>query len=756
MINVQIVHKGLAKESIAREETIFHAANGYVGVRGCLEEKVPDGVTTIRGTYLNGYYDKKPICYGERLYGFPQTQEGIVNVVDVQSIRLRLGEEWLDPFSGEVLEHVRTLDMEAGFTVRLLHWRSPMGKEIILTVRRMASFALRELFTLRYEVASVNYEGPISIISTQNADVRNFADPNDPRMAAQAHQHLTVESMTRDGETDLITCRTKASRLMMASAVCHRTGDGFHISQCQNPSSLETILKTRLSPGMRAEVVKWCIFTDQRRYEDPAKAALHLMEKALRQPLQAWEDKQREYLSAFWETSRVLVAGDSRLQDSIDFSVYQLLQSAGRDDISNVAAKGLSGEGYEGHYFWDTEIYIFPFFLLTDRDAAKGLLCYRHGILSSARAQARLLGHQKGALYSWRTISGPECSSYYPSGSAQYHINGDVAHSFIQYYLATGDLQFMAQKGAEVLVETARLWLDAGHMQEGMFRIDCVTGPDEYTCIVNNNYYTNASAKENLRYAAMICDALDKEGMAGQVQKATGVTKEELQAFLTAAEHMYLPYDEKLGIPPQDDTFLNKKPLDLAALPKTDFPLLLNYHPLFLYRHQVCKQADTVLAHYLFEDLADEDTIRRSFAYYEKITTHDSSLSACVFSIMAARLNDMEKALQYFLKTAFMDLEDAHGNTRDGLHTANLGGTYLGIVAGFGGLRIREDGLLLRPRLPSGWKSYQFRFQYRDSLLEVQVLPGICRIALLKGQPVSLLVHRERVLVQGEVTVAFS
>lgn len=753
MMHMRLIRQDLHKNDTALMETLFHTANGYLGVRGCLEEGAPEGVSTIRGTYINGFYDEKPISYGEKLYGFPETQQTIVNLTDVQTVGVYLGEERFSVFQGELLFHERELDMAAGEAIRRARWRGQSGREIAIEIRRMASFDTKELFVLEYAVTSVDYDGPLSFVSLQNAHVTNFSDPDDPRVAAAPHEFLQTEETFAEGDSAFIVCRTKATGLAMVSAVAHDGPAGFSKAREIVPGLVTERFEGHIAPGETARLVKRCVFTDARRHGDPLGSAKALLMGAIRTDLADLRARQKTYLQKFWAVSRVEIFGDDALQECMDYSLYALLQSAGRDGVSNVAAKGLSGEGYEGHTFWDTEIYVFPFFLLTDREEARRLLKYRHDLLNSARTHARLMGHKKGALYPWRTIAGPECSGYFPSGSAQYHINGDIAHAFIQYYLATGDLAFMAYFGAEVLVETARLWLDAGHMREGTFHIDDVTGPDEYTCIVNNNYYTNAAARENLLFAAEICERLTEEELFAPLQKKLSVTKSEIQEFQKAGERMYLPYDRELGICAQDDSFLQKERLNLQEIPKDRFPLLLHYHPLFLYRHQVCKQADTVLAHFLFEDLTDEEAMARTYDYYEQLTTHDSSLSACVFSIMAARLGRMDKAEAYFRKTAFLDLKNEHKNTKDGLHTANLGGAYLAITAGFAGLRIKKGWLTLRPRLPAGLKGYGFRFLFRDSLVLCQVKQGICTLSLESGPPVTARVHGEEIILSGTVTM---
>ena len=748
-----VTSKGYDPARIGWEESIFHTANGYLGVRASPEEDVPAGVFSVRGTYINALYDIKDIRYGEKLYGFPEEAQSIINLTDVQTIRLWVDGELFRLQDGEILKYEREVNMEKGFCQRAITWRSPGGKEAKIRVRRMASLCQRELFLLSYRVIPLNFEGEIIMVGEENGDVANFSNPDDPRVAAESPRHLIVQSTERMDDTTLIVSKTTRSDFTVACAVKYQLDNGAESTSWVDGERVLTRVTCLAERNEAVTLTKYCIFTDSRREEDPRSAALDILRGAAEHTPEDWLERQEEVLQTFWEESRVTVAGDRKLQTSLDYSLYTLFCSAGRDEISNVAAKGLSGEGYEGHYFWDSEIYIFPVFLLTSRNIAKNMLAYRHHILPKAREHAKLMGHDKGALYAWRTISGSECSGYYPSGSAQYHLSADVAHSFIQYYLATGDIAFMRDRGAEVLVETARLFLDAGHWVDGAFHLDCVTGPDEYTCIVNNNFYTNAAARQNLLWAAKIMLDLRKTGMAEEVTEKLGITDAELMAFVDAGENILLPYDPLRGIHAQDDSFLCKTPVDLADIPKENFPLLMHYHPLWLYRHQVCKQADTVLAHYLFEDLADEDTMRRSYDYYEKCTTHDSSLSTCVFSIMAAKLGDMNKAMDYFRSTATLDLDDTHNNTRDGIHTANMGGVYLSIVAGFGGLRIKEDGLHLTPRLPKEWDGYSFTLRYLDAVIKIKVLKDRCSLELIAGDPVTVFVNGKKVKVKDKAKI---
>jgi alpha,alpha-trehalose phosphorylase len=433
--------------------------------------------------------------------------------------------------------------------------------------------------------------------------------------------------------------------------------------------------------------------------------------------------------------------------------MYQLIQSVGKDEFCNIAAKGLSGEGYEGHYFWDTEMFIQPFFNLTQPKITKNLISFRYRTLKEARKNARILGHNKGVLFPWRTIMGTECSGYFPSGSAGYHINGDIAYSVVAYYLATKDSEFMVKKGAEILFETARLWMDVGTYYDNTFRINCVTGPDEYTCMVNNNYYTNVCAKFNLDWAVKFFYLLKDKDKLSDIEKKLHLTEEEIMGFDYAAKCMYLPYDEDLKINPQDDSFLHKKKWDLDQTPKENFPLLLNYHPLHLYRYQVCKQADTVMAHFIFEEAQSEETIRNSFDYYEKITTHDSSLSTCIFSIVASKLGLSKRAYDYFGNSAKLDLFNTHKNTKDGIHTANMGGTYMAILYGFAGLRIKENGIHFTPSIPDEWKEYRFKINYEDSQIKVVINHNEGKFSLIKGSLKQIHINNKLYELKDNLTV---
>lgn len=723
------------------QETLFHNANGYIGVRANFEEGYAEGYQSIRGSYVNGFYDITHMEQAEKLYGFVEDKQTMLNVADTQGIELFVGGERFSMFEGKVLESKRICNMSKGYTKRMIHWRSPKGKEATIIIKRMTSFVILPLFTIEYSVKLHQVGGDVCFSSSHIGEVMNYSNPNDPRVADKSIKHINVDDIVVEDNCSYISAHTTSSGLKVCTGVANLLSKECHnvIEQTQNKVTQR--LEATVESDETIILTKYTIFCDSIRYDDCAKACRNELKIAMETGLQNIYKQQFDYLSHYWDNATLRVKGDDELNAAVQYNMYQLIQSAGKDIHCNIAAKGLSGEGYEGHYFWDTEMYIQPFFVITNPLIVKNLIDYRYSILPYAKSHACIMGHTKGALYPWRTIMGKECSGYYVSGSAQYHINGDVAHGVISYYLATKDLTYMAEKGAEILIETARLWLDVGNFVDGTFQIHEVTGPDEYTCMISNNYFTNVSAQYNLYWAAKIYELLKERQIHQCVYSKTGITEEEISQFKHAAKQMLLPYDEKLGINPQDDSFLSKPVWNIAETPKDKFPLLLHYHPLVLYRHQVCKQADTVFAHFLFEDAQDEATIARSFDYYEKITTHDSSLSTCIFSIVASKLGLMDKAYTYFGDSAKLDLYNTHKNTKDGIHVANMGGNYMAIVYGFGGLRLKEKGLFIAPKIPKQWEGYQFKINYEGSQIIVDVSPEKTRITLLKGTPITIFIY---------------
>ncbi|WP_027965236.1 glycoside hydrolase family 65 protein [Halalkalibacillus halophilus] len=738
-----LTNTSLDQQQLLVNESLMFLGNGYLGVRGNFEEGYSSDYKTIHGAYINALHENVAIQYGEKLYGFPDDQQKLVNVIDAQGIEIHIDGERFQLFEGDIISFDRNLYMDQGYSERIVHWRSPKGKEVRLTFRRLVSFVIKELFAIHVKIEPISPIQTIQVTSTVNGDVTNYTEEGDPRIASGHAKLIHGNTAWKEEGYTKVKAHAKRSELEVACVTAYDVN--LPDVDASHEAIDHRIVDTFTVDGERVfELTKYNVYTDTLRHED------QLFERgvSIQQNISTFEDmltQQRTYLDEFWKVTDVEIDGDASLQEGIRFNLYHLLQSVGKDAVSNIAAKGLSGEGYEGHYFWDTEIYIFPVFLMTNPEIAKKLLMHRFSTLDDARERAKEMGHRKGALFPWRTITGPESSAFFPAGTAQYHISADIAYSFIQYYLVTGDEQFKQIYLAEVLFETARLWAATGFMKDGKFLINNVTGPDEYTCIINNNYYTNSMAKYNLEWACKIYGQLETD----EVSSRLDVTEEEVDTWKEAADHMYLPYDEEKGIHAQDDSFLNKEVWDLENTPKDHFPLLLNYHPLTLYRYQVSKQADTVLSHFLIEQYADNDIIRRSYDYYEKVTTHDSSLSYCVFSIMAAKLGKEEKAYNYFNETARLDIDNLHKNTKDGLHMANMGGTWLAMVYGFAGLRIKETGLHFTPTKVEKWKHLTFPIRFHDRLLKLHLADTTMTYELVEGDALTIYHHGEAVSLEA-------
>ena len=467
------------------------------------------------------------------------------------------------------------------------------------------------------------------------------------------------------------------------------------------------------------------------------------------------EREQKEYVEEFWRTADVIIEGDNALQQGIRFNLFHLMQSAGRDGKTGMGAKGLSGEGYEGHYFWDTEMYVLPVFVYTKPDLAKKLLDYRYFTLDKARERARVLGHDKGALYPWRTINGEEASTYFPLGTAQYHINADIAYAFKLYVDVNDDFDYLEDKAAEVLCETARVWADVGSFSEyvgNKYCICAVTGPDEYNAIVDNNFYTNLMARENLRDAIWALNKIkEKDKLAyDNLIKKIDLKDKEIEYWKKIIENMYFPYDEKIGVYPLDDGFMKRKPWDDSKIPKEKRHLLYeNYHPLFIFRQRMSKQADAILAMYLHSNLFSIEELRKNYDFYQKVTLHHSSLSTCIFGILASQIGYDEEAYKYFSQSARMDLDDYHNNFYAGIHAANMAGTWQGIVNGFAGLRTNKGVLELNPTIPKEWNAYSFKIFYKKNLLEIKISKDEIEIRLLEGENLELYVYGEKVYLKN-------
>ena len=712
--------EGVDPQTAKREESLFTLADGLLGWRGNYEEGVAAGYPTIHGCYLNGFFEQEKIRYGEIAYGYAENSQTMLNVTDGQRIGLACNGRELRIGSEDVIQNERELDLRTGILNRKTVYRIPGGGQLTLCSQRLVSFRRPGVAAIRWTLTA-DTACALELSPLINGDVTNRIVTDDPRVGSglqgrvlsRPEQWMTDDE-ARPGWTFAQT--TEKSGLGLAcSMFCRIPGREAAIwyQEWQAGDAYEI----NLSPGQTVELTKACAYAWGKKdglqeYADQTEKAA---DAALTAGFDALAAEQKEELDAFWASVGLEIEGDDALLLGMRFNLFHLFQAAGRDGRTNVCAKGLTGEGYEGHYFWDTETYMLPFFDSTQPQIARKLLEYRYSILPLARQRAREMGHAVGALYPWRTIDGHEASAYYPAGTAQVHINADIAMAVRRYVNCSGDKAFLEEMGAEMLVEISRLYYDLGFYdasKNGAFCICGVTGPDEYNALVDNNTYTNLMAAETMLYAAEVAEPL---------MERLGVTPEEIQKWRDAAGKIYIPRDDQSALIWQDDAFASRVPWPLDSIPRENFPLLLHYHPLVIYRHQVCKQADLVMAMLLLPHRFTEEEKRVAFDYYDKVTTHDSSLSHAAFSALASRIGRMDKAYAYFRDSAVLDLEDTHGNTADGLHMANMAGSWFCLVNGFGGLDTDAGRLSLDPVLPQQLASYAFRVNWQGTCVEVRV-----------------------------------
>ena len=603
-----IIEKGFHPEFLAQLETMLALGNGYLGMRGCPEEGGPN---TENSTLINGFYETSPIVYPEDAYGFAKTGQTIVGVTDSKTIKLFVDDEpfWLP--NANLLRYDRRLNMKSGTLDREILWETPAGKQVLITSRRLVSFANRHVAAISYRVTLLNAAASLVISSEMAApEPGAHADPNDPRQtrifAGRVLHHRTSYAKDRR----IVLCHaTEKSRLTLTCATDHMLETScpyaHKVSYTEDFGQVAFTIEAR--PDCPINLTKFMIYhtSPTASAEELCGRAEWTMDRVATQGFQQLLSSQEQYMHDFWRRSDVRVRdireertkrSTVEIQQAVRFNLFHILQASARAEDTGVPAKGLTGQAYEGHYFWDTETYLLPFLIYTSPRIAKNLLTFRYKMLPQARARARQLGH-RGAMFPWRTISGEEASPYYAAGTAQYHINADIMYALRKYVQATGDEAFLQDCGAEMLVETARLWLSLGFYSDakgGKFCVNSVTGPDEYNTVVNNNAYTNLMARENLRYAAQTVEALratDPDAYSTLVHK-TALEPSEVEAWIRAAHSMYVPYDEKLKIIPQDDSFLDREPWDFKNTPHDHYPLLLFYHPLNIYRKQVPEAGD--------------------------------------------------------------------------------------------------------------------------------------------------------------------
>jgi alpha,alpha-trehalose phosphorylase len=766
-----LVEKQFTPDDQGVAETVFGVANGYLGMRGNHDEgrgSVSDG------TFVNGFHETWQIRHAEEAFGFARVGQTIVNVPDAKVIRLYVDDEPFVLAEADLLDYTRRLDFRDGVLIREIDWRTPSGKRVRITSRRLVSFTDRHLAVIEYEVTMLDADASV-LLSSQILNRQDLGDEYhagmraaasfDPRKAESFAERVLQPVVKKIvGTRYILGYRTTNSGMTVAVGAEHalETENEWQQSSQIDDDLAKHVYRVKAKAGVPVRIVKTISYHTSRGVppRELGDRCDRTLDRAREMPVDEIFQTQRAWLDDYWTRVDVSLSGHPILQQAIRWNLFQLAQATARTDGGGVAAKGVSGSGYGGHYFWDTEIYVMPFLTYTAPNVARNVLRFRHGMLDAARDRATEL-NQRGALFPWRTINGLESSAYYAAGTAQYHIDADITHALTQYVAATGDDDFLARGAIDILVETARLWADLGFWRSNgdqKFHIDGVTGPDEYTTVVDDNLYTNVMARANLWSAVRACEELMVHDPVAYDRLVTrlGLQEHEIRGWRAAADAMEIPFDPHRGIHPQDAQFLDKELWDLDSTPASKRPLLLHYHPLVIYRFQVLKQADVVLALFLQGDEFTPAEKRRDFEYYDALTTGDSTLSAVVQSIIAAEVGHHRLAQSYFLSALFVDLADLHNNTSDGVHVASTGGIWSALVYGFGGMRDHGGRITFNPRLPSTWDDLTFRMTIRGSRMRVELTQTDVTFTIEEGTDITVHVHHERVDVKAgsPVTVA--
>ncbi|WP_018681200.1 glycoside hydrolase family 65 protein [Actinokineospora enzanensis] len=742
----------LALDQLHRTESVFALSNGHIGLRGSLDEGEPVG---LPGTYLNGFYEEHALPYAEAGYGYPEAGQTVVNVTDGKIIRLLVEDEPLDMRYGRAIEHHRTLDFRTGVLSRVTEWESPTGRRVKVTSQRLVSFTQRAVAAIRYEVQALGGDGPaktqLVVQSDLLANEPIESRTRDPRVALALKSPLVSEFHTARDKRAVLIHHTHESKLRMAAAMDHEiyANDSLLTEISSEDDLARLTVAVDVPAGESLVLVKYLAYGWSSSRSGPALRAQ--AEAALAGALQTgWDGllaEQKAFLDDFWEAADVEIDGDDELQQALRLGLFHVLQAGARGESRAIPGKGLTGPGYDGHAFWDTETFVLPVLTYTMPEAARDALGWRHSTMPLALERAKVLG-KAGAAFPWRSINGKECSAYWPAGTAAFHVSADIADAVARYYWATLDEDFDRDQGAELLVQTARLWASLGHHDpHDGFRIDGITGPDEYTAVVDNNVYTNLMAQKNLNEAIKACERNP------EVATRLDVTPEELDIWQVAAARMRIPFDDLLGVHQQAEGFTSHEEWDFENTPGEHYPLLLNYPYFDLYRKQVVKQADLVLALHLRGDAFSLEQKARDFAYYEARTVRDSSLSAGTQSVIAAECGHLDLAHAYLAEAALTDLNDLHDNVGNGLHMASLAGAWQAIVAGLGGMRDHDGELTFAPRLPDGLARVAFRMCFRGSRIQVEITRAQATYRLISGDPVETSHHGNPVKIDTEVVL---
>lgn len=727
----KVVETRLDKERMRLSESLTSTGNGYMGMRGNFEEDYTGD--THLGTYIGGVWFPDKTRVGWWKNGYPLYFGKVINAVRLNGIHVEVDGETLDLNTAQVEAFYRELDMQNGLFLRRFTVRTA-GGSVQVEAERFVSLAQKELLAVRYSLTP-DYDAHVVMRPYLDANVRNLDSNYDETFWDMLEEEETEDALallTKTKENPFGTPRFAVSAAMSCWA------DGLEMAGRRLDSGyVETRYEGDVAAGEDVVMEKYALCFTSRDYDEKVLSTLSL--KAAARAREVGYDALRDAHTAAWRDRwagcDVTIQGDDAAQQGIRFNLFQLLSTYSGDDARlNIGPKGFTGEKYGGATYWDTEAYCLPVYMaIAGQDVAKQLLLYRWLQLDGAYHNARQQG-LKGALYPMVTFTGVECHNEWEITFEEIHRNGAIAHAIFNYATYTGDMDYMLREGLDVLCGVARFYTDRVHFsnRHGKYMIHGVTGPNEYENNVNNNWYTNRIAAWSIGLFVTQARRASQER-----RRELAITEDELAHMVDVVEKMYYPEDAELGIFVQHDTFLDKELMPASDIPAGERPINQHWSWDHILRSCFIKQADVLQGLYFLNHLYDVETIRRNFDFYEPMTVHESSLSPCVHSILAAQLGYHEKAVEMYQRTARLDLDNINNDTDDGLHITSMAGSWLAIAHGFAGMRT-TDGLSLSPFLPDAWQGYAFQFHYRGRVIRVSVRPGQALVELLQGKPLKM------------------
>lgn len=705
-----VIEEKFVKENSQNAEAVFTTANGYIGMRGQFEEGYTDDnqiATVLNGVYE--YYEQVPVPFRP---GFVHKMHSIIRQINPLNIKVYIDGEFAEMTDKS---YSRVLSFVDGNVLRSYEFETKKGKKVTIKHERFASQMERNLLCYKLTVKAEN-DVDVKIVTLLNNKL-GYEQQND-------EFNDKYSGISYDFAENLLIAdyETKISKFAIRCAI-KESSPTLKISQKATKDGAKSEITGSIKAGESVQYERMVGYSCSKDLSNHKEYIFELLKNC-----KSFDENLKENKKAIddlWKITNVTIDNDTLITQGVRFSMFQVYQSAGRDGLTNISANGLTGTVYQGHTFWDTEMYMLPMFTYGRQDIARKLLEYRYSILDNARNRAKQMD-DKGALYAWCSINGEETSIYHEASTAQYHLNADIGYAIQSYYEASNDMDFIENMGLEMLFEISKCLVHRGcfvPLKGNKFCINVICGPDEYNPIVDNNLYTNLLTKRVFDFTLKMKDVIKAKNPAKyeQLLSKCEMNDDEFALIKRAADNTYIPYNKKCKIYMQDDNFMYKDPINIDDIPANKVPLLGNLHPLNLWRFQVCKQADIVLATFICSDFFKKKEIEKIFDYYEPKTMHDSSLSAAIHSIVACSIGRTKDAYSYLKQSARMDLDNVNGNTRYGLHAACMGGARMLIVNGYAGLRVFDNKLHFEPSIHSEWNSYSFKISFKGTLLNVLV-----------------------------------